>query len=348
MSEPVTIVIPHFKAEILVDCLQSLYDHTPTPIHVIVVDDGPDAPSISRAREQFPQVEILRNETNLGFSASCNRGLDRAQTRYAVLLNDDTQVTHDWLRPLLEAAEGDSAVAACQPKLLSATNPGMFDYGGAAGGHIDHLGYTFCRGRIFGHVEADEGQYDESVPLFWACGSALFLRLSAVREVGLLDLDFFMHFEEIDLCWRLRLAGHRILAVPQSVVIHHSGFSLPPQSYTKSYLNHRNNLVTLYKNLPASRLLWLLPLRFCLEFLSSFLYFASGSWRLVPAPYAALLWMITHPFNLHRRRRASRGLRRAEAARDDRLAVYRGSILVQYFLLRRRTAAAIMPESPTP
>ena len=346
LDEQVTIVIPHYRAEILVDCLQSLYEHTATPIRVIVVDDGPDAPSISRARERFPQIKVLRNESNLGFSASCNRGLNEARTRYAVLLNDDTRVTDDWLSPLLEAAEQDPAIAACQPKLMSATHPGMFDYGGAAGGHIDSLGYTFCRGRILGHIEADEGQYDESVPLFWACGSALFLRVAAVREVDMLDLDFFMHFEEIDLCWRLRLAGHRVLSVPKSVVIHHSGFTLPPDSYGKSYLNHRNNLVMLYKNSPASRLLWLLPLRLGLELLATLLYIAGGSWRLVPAPFAALVWIFTHPFNLHRRRRASRKLVHTKFD-PDRSAIYRGSILLQYFLLRRRTAASIMKSSRT-
>ena len=346
MSEPVTIVIPHLRAEILVDCLESLFEHSGLSIRVIVVDNGPDAPSLRAARERFPQIEVLRNERNLGFSQACNRGLAEASTRYAVLLNDDTRVTPDWLRPLVEVTEADPMIAACQPKLLSASQTGMFDYGGAGGGHIDRLGYTFCRGRVFDYLEADEGQYDEPVPLFWACGSAIFLRVAAAREVGLLDQDFFMHFEEIDLCWRLRLAGYRIMAVPDSVVIHHSGFSLPPHSYTKSYLNHRNNLVALYKNLPAERLVWLLPLRLCLEFLSAALYLASGSWRLVPAPLVSFLWIVTHPANLHRRRRASRALARAGTDRS-REGVYDGSILLQYFVFRRRTAGAIMGKDAT-
>lgn len=344
MSEKVTIIIPHFSAEILVDCLESLYEHTETPIRVIVVDDGPDAPSIHRAKEQFPQIEVMRNYSNLGFSASCNRGLEATQSPYAVLLNDDTRVTAGWLNPLISAADTDPDLGACQPKLKSAIDPEMFDYGGAAGGLIDSLGYTFCRGRILDHIEKDTGQYDRQVPLFWACGSALFLRMSAIREVGFLDLGFFMHFEEIDLCWRLNLAGHRVMAVPSSIVMHYSGFSLPPRSYRKLYLNHRNNLVALCKNLSAPRLAWLMPVRVCLEVVAALRYAASGSWRLAPAPIAALLWILAHPHNLWRRRRTSRRLVKP-GTHSYADTVYRGSILFQYFLRRRRTASAIL-ESP--
>ncbi|MFH1568250.1 MAG: glycosyltransferase family 2 protein [Gemmatimonadota bacterium] len=345
MEEPVTIVIPHYRAEVLVDCLASLFACPDWPIRVLVVDDGQNAPSLQRAAARFAPIEILRNPANLGFSASCNRGLEAADTTYAVLLNDDTRVSAGWLRPLVRACESDAAVAACQPKLLSATHAGCFDYGGGAGGYIDRLGYTFCRGRLFDHLETDEGQYDRQVPLFWACGSAMFLRLAAVRQVGLLDLDFFMHFEEIDLCWRLQLAGYRIVAVPSSVVHHHSGFSLPPRSYLKAYLNHRNNLVTLVKNMPAARLARVLPLRLLLEAASVLAYAARGDWRLAPAPVAALVWCASHPGNLARRRRQSRSLVRLGA--DDQVrGVYPGSAAVQYYLRGRRRSLDLVPEDP--
>ena len=345
LSEPVTIVIPHFRAEVLVDCLEAVYEHTHWPIRVIVVDDGPDAPSLQRARQRFPAVEVLRNDANLGFSRSCNRGLKAAQTRYAVLLNDDTLVADGWLRPLVEMAESDATIAACQPKLLSAVETDTLDYSGGAGGYIDSLGFTFCRGRIFDHLEKDEGQYDGVVPLFWACGTALFLRLEPAREVGLLDVGFFMHFEEIDLCWRLRLAGHRIVAVPASTVLHHSGWSLPPDSYAKKYLNHRNNLVVLFKNLPWIRLMWLLPVRAALEFAAAAGYLLSGKWRVALAPLAGLAWLLTHPVDLLQRRRRSQAVRAAgvPAMRPD--GVYAGSILVQYFLRGRRTASALIAEN---
>jgi len=338
VSEKVTIVIPHFRAEVLLDCLASLYDHSDWPIHVIVVDDGGNAPSMQQAARDFPQIEILRNERNIGFSGSCNRGLQAAQSRYAVLLNDDTRVTAGWLKPLVTRADSDPHIAACQPKLLSATEPGYFDYGGGSGGYIDALGYTFCRGRLLNYRERDEGQYDEEVALFWACGSALFLRVEAARELGFLDLHYFMHFEEIDLCWRLQLAGHRIWAVPSSVVYHHSGFSLPPASFRKTYLNHRNNLVMLCKNQTLSRLLWLLPLRLALEILACGGYLSSGQWSSVFAPLAAVLWCLTHPLNIYRRRRRSRAQQRAQSLDG----VYAGSLLYQYYVRGVRRAADLM------
>jgi GT2 family glycosyltransferase len=343
VTPDVTVVIPHYRADVLSDCLESLFAHTDLPFHVMVIDDGPDAPSICRARAVFPQIEILRNERNLGFCAACNRGLQTVRTRYAVLLNDDTRVTPGWLAPLLEAAERDPSIAACQPKLLSATDPDRFDYAGGAGGYIDCFGYTFCRGRLFDHREQDQGQYDRSAPLFWACGSAMFLRVEAVREVGLLDVDYFMHFEEIDLCWRLHLAGYSIAAVPASVVYHYSGFSLPPASFRKVYLNHRNNLVLLCKNLAFGRLLWIGPVRLGLELFTTFTSLLRGDWPRTAAPLAALLWCLFHPLQLLRRRRHSQSLRRVSDA-AIRHGVYRGSIVFQYFARRVRAASQLIPE----
>jgi hypothetical protein len=341
VSEAVTIVIPHFRAEVLYDCLASLFEHSDHPIRVLVVDDGDNAPSLQRAETAFPQIEILRNERNLGFTGSCNRGLDATQTRYAILLNDDTRVEPNWLGPLVAMAESDSRIAACQPKLRAATEPELFDYGGGAGGYIDTLGYTFCRGRLFDSRERDDGQYDAPVVLFWACGSALFLRVDAAREIGFLDLDFYMHFEEIDLCWRLQLAGYQIRAVPQSVVFHHSGFSLPPASYRKTYLNHRNNVIMLCKNQTMRRLLWVLPLRISLDFLAMVNYLCRGQWSSGLATGVAWLWCLTHPRNINRRRRQSQTTRRVATARDG---VYAGSVLYQHFARGVKRASALMPE----
>ena len=341
MSEAITIVIPHFRAAVLYDCLASLYKYSDHPIRVLVIDDGGNAPSLQRAMAAFPQIEILRNERNLGFTGSCNRGLAATQTRYAILLNDDTRVEPNWLGPLVAMAESDPRIAVCQPKLRSATEPDFFDYGGGAGGYIDALGYTFCRGRLFDSRERDEGQYDAPVALFWACGSALFLRVAAAREVGFLDLDYFMHFEEIDLCWRLQLADYQIRAVPQSVVFHHSGFSLPPASFRKTYLNHRNNLVMLCKNETSAQLLWLLPLRLGLEFFAVANYLRQGQWSSVLAPCLAWLWCLTHLRNIYRRRRQSQATRRVATARDG---IYRGSILYQHFARGVNSASALIPE----
>ncbi len=343
MSEPITIVIPHYRAEVLCDCLESVFAHSDLPIQVIVVDDHPDAPSIERARRQFRQIEILRNERNLGFSGSCNRGLAAARTRYAILLNDDTRVAPNWLSPLVQAAESDPCIAACQPKLLSATDPDTFDYGGGAGGYIDRLGYTFCRGRLFDHREPDAGQYNQPVYLFWACGSALFLRLEAARRLDFLDLDYYMHHEEIDLCWRLQLAGHRIVAVPTSVVYHHSGFSLPPDSFRKNYYNHRNSLVLAFKNMAPSQLLWIWPLRLGLDLVASLVFLLQRQWHKVLAPVAGLFWCLTHPRNLWQRRRHSQSRRKVHPA-SLHLGIYAGSAVFQYFVRGVRASKELMPE----
>ena len=340
-AEPITVVIPHYRADVLSECLESVFTRSNHPIHVIVVDDGPDAPSIRTAMDRYPQIEVLRNERNLGFCASCNRGLEASRTTYAVLLNDDTRVAENWLPPLVQALEEDASVGACQPKLLSATDPDYFDYGGGCGGYIDRLGFTFCRGRIFASRERDEGQYEASVSLFWACGSALCLRLDAARQVGLLDPDYVAHFEEIDLCWRLQHAGYRIVAVPQSTVYHHSGYSLSPSSFRKNYLNHRNNLTMLFKNLSIIQLLWVTPVRLSLEALAGPVYLLTGQWRSMLAPLAAFLWCLTHPLQLLRRRRQALSVRRPGA---HALGVYSGSLLFQYHLRRVRRASALMPE----
>lgn len=346
MRKTVTIVIPHYRAETLVDCLRSIFGNSSWPIRVIVVDDGGNAPSLQTARREFPDIEVIENDGNRGFSYSCNRGLGSAQTEYSVLLNDDTLVTKDWLGPLVATADADTSIAACQPKLLSATLKNTFDYSGGAGGYIDRWGYTFCRGRVLDSVERDEGQYDSPTDVFWACGSALFVRTEAVRRVGLMDLDFFMHFEEIDLCWRLRLAGYRLVAVPGSIVFHHAGWSLPFESYRKSYLNHRNNLVMLFKNLPFTRLMWLMPARMILELAAAINYLISGRSQLAAAPVAAIAWCLFHPLSLIRRRQNSRAVC-VPGAKVDRRGVYEGSILVQYFLRRRRRCSSFMAEEET-
>ena len=343
MNDSVTVVIPHYRSATLESCLASVFAHSDVKVAVIVVDDGPDAPSLQQARAAFPQVRILRNERNLGFSASCNRGLKAADTRFAVLLNDDTRVTAGWLSPMVDAAEADPGIAVCQPKLLSATKAGTFDDGGGAGGYMDQLGYPFCRGRLLFHQEKDLGQYDCCRPLFWACGSAMFIRLEALAKVGYLDLDYFMHMEEIDLCWRLRDAGYRIMAVPSSTVFHYSAWSLPPESFRRAYLKHRNNLAMICINMDWRSLWWVLPSRVPLEALAALGYLAKREWKHVAAPLAAAMWILLHPFNLWSRRRRSRASA-APASRRNLEGLFRGSILFQYYFKGVRVASALMSE----
>lgn len=215
-----------------------------------MVDNGSTDNSIEILSREFPQVLTLLFPRNYGFAEGYNRALDELDYEYAVLLNSDVEVTPRWLEPLLEFVENHPDVAACQPKIRALREPEKFEYAGAAGGFIDRYGYPFCRGRLFGTLEIDRGQYNAPLDIFWASGAALFVRTAVYRTVGGLDPLFFAHMEEIDLCWRIHLAGHRIVVVPQSTVYHQGGASLDAANPQKTYLNFRNNLLMLHKNLP--------------------------------------------------------------------------------------------------
>ena len=217
---------------------------------VWVADNGSTDGSAEMVEAEFPAVRVLRLDCNYGFAEGYNRALREVEADYAVLLNSDVEPTSGWLRPLAEYMDAHPEAAACQPKVLSYHQKDHFEYAGACGGFIDRYGYPFCRGRLFGTLETDCGQYDDPLDIFWASGAALFVRTAVYREVGGLDPGFFAHMEEIDLCWRIHLAGYRIAVVPQSRVHHQGGASLDAANPQKTYLNFRNNLLMLHKNLP--------------------------------------------------------------------------------------------------
>ena len=344
----VSIIIPHYLGDILSDCLKSVYERTrDVPFEVIVADDQPcDDGSLGRALERFPDIRVVKTQgdTPKGLAAGCNRGLEVARGRYAMLLNNDVEVSDGWLSALVAAADADGTIGACQPKVLSIRERGRFDYGGAAGGMMDVMGYPFCLGRIFDVVEADGGQYDRPREIFWAIGGAMFLRMSSLAKTGPMDEAFYMHMEEIDLCWRLHLAGFRIVSVPRSEVYHYGGWSLGAERFQKVYLNHRNALVLMLKNYALSRLVWVFPLRVCLELGTLLLAVLKRDWKHPLGALCGLAWILTHPLNILRRRRAAQ---RARAVSDREVAakMYRGSVAFQYFLRGVRTSKALLGES---
>lgn len=255
MKKPVAVIILNWNGEkLLSEFLPSVDRFTPRRIaDVIVADNGSTDGSLGLLRRDFPDVTVLPFDKNLGFAAGYKRALRETGYRYTVLLNSDVAVKDDWLTPLFDYLEAHPDVAACQPKIRSYRNPAMFEYAGAAGGFLDRNGYPYCRGRIFASVEPDNGQYDDTVDVDWASGACLMVRTADYEAVGGLDASFFAHMEEIDLCWRLRRSGRRVVAVGDAAVFHLGGGSLPAENPRKTYLNFRNNLLMLRKNLPAGR-----------------------------------------------------------------------------------------------
>ena len=223
-------------------------------VEVCVADNSSTDESVAWVQASCPDVRLIVLDKNYGFADGYNKALQQVEAEYVVLLNSDVEVTPHWLDPMLSYMEEHADVAACQPKIRSERNKEYFEYAGAAGGYLDKYGYPFCRGRIFDVVEKDAGQYDTVRPIFWATGAALFIRLKDYREVGGLDGRFFAHMEEIDLCWRLRSRGRKLVCVPQSVVYHVGAATLKKENPRKTFLNFRNNLLMLYKNLPEKDL----------------------------------------------------------------------------------------------
>ena len=217
---------------------------------VVVADNASTDDSVECLRQHHPDVPLIVLEKNWGFADGYNQALAHIEAEYYVLLNSDVEVTHHWLTPLVEFMDSHADVAACQPKLLAVHDHDSFEYAGACGGFIDRYGYPFCRGRIFDTVEQDNGQYDTAAEVFWATGACLMVRSNDYWEVGGLDGRFFAHNEEIDLCWRLRQRGRKVYCLPDSQVYHVGGGTLPKSNPHKTYLNFRNNLTMLYKNLP--------------------------------------------------------------------------------------------------
>jgi len=236
---------------------------------VYVADNASTDNSLALLRTEFPSVGIIELDKNWGFAEGYNKALQQIDAEYYLLLNSDIEVTHHWLTPLIEMMDAHADIAACQPKLLSIFDRDQFEYAGASGGYLDRYGYPFCRGRIFDTVERDNGQYDYPADVLWATGAALMIRSKDYWEVGGLDGRFFAHSEEIDLCWRLRIRGRRIVCLPESRVYHVGGGTLPKSNPMKTYLNFRNNLTMLYKCLPDRELKPVMRWRWFLDYLAA-------------------------------------------------------------------------------
>jgi hypothetical protein len=249
--------------------LPSVLQYSRDEATIYVADNASTDDSLVMLREHFPEVQLIELEKNWGFAEGYNKALRQVEAEYYLLLNSDIEVTHHWLTPMTELLDTHQDIAACQPKLLSIFDKDMFEYAGASGGYLDKYGYPFCRGRIFETVERDNGQYDDQTDVLWATGAALMIRSKDYWAVNGLDSRFFAHNEEIDLCWRLRIRGRRIVCVPDSYVYHVGGGTLPKGNPMKTFLNFRNNLTMLYKCLPEEELKAVMRWRWWLDYLAA-------------------------------------------------------------------------------
>lgn len=280
----VAVVILNWNGEqMLRDFLPSVVEHSVLPeamgeAVVYVADNGSTDGSLALIAEKFPMVKTIVFEENYGFADGYNKAFEQIDTEYAVLLNSDVEVTPGWLLPLVEYMNTHQQVAACQPKLMAYHHKEEFEYAGAMGGFLDRYGYPYCRGRIFDTVEKDHHQYDTDVPLLWATGACLMVRLPIYKKVGGLDGRFFAHMEEIDLCWRLRCRGYEVRSVASSVVYHVGGATLNAGNPRKTFLNFRNNLLMLYKNLPEHDLSRVLFVRGLLDYVAAAMFVVKGEW----------------------------------------------------------------------
>ena len=332
MSRVAIVILNWNGKSFLEKFLSGVIANSPAYAEVLVADNASTDDSVNYLKQNFPAIRIIRNKTNGGFAQGYNDALAQVDSEYFVLLNSDIEVTPGWLDPLISLLDSDKEVAACQPKLRAFHHKDEFEYAGAAGGFIDKWGYPFCRGRLFDTYEKDLGQYDDQCEIAWATGACLVIRKSDWELADGLDPDFFAHMEEIDLCWRLRNLGRKIMYCPDSVIYHVGGGTLNKTSPRKTYLNFRNNLILLTKN-HASRFFWLkIFLRMSLDGVAAFRFLFSGDakhfWAVVKAHF-------NYWFSLGKTISKRRKIRK-EISVFATSCIYRGNIVVEYFLRGRK------------
>ena len=305
---------------------------------IIVGDNASNDDSISFLQQHYPKIQIIKNLTNEGFAGGYQTVLKQVEADYFVLLNSDVEVTKNWIAPIIDWMESDEKLAACQPKIRSYHQPEMFEYAGAAGGFIDKNGFLFCRGRVFNCCEKDEAQYENRGEVFWATGAALFVKAKAFHLVGGLDAFFFAHVEEVDLCWRLKNAGFKIGYCPQSTVYHVGGGMLPQGNPKKTYLNFRNSLFLLFKNLPAKKIPLLFLKRTVLDMLAAMVALKEGKYKDTWAVMKAHFYFYCHLSFLIKTRKAMKklGVFTKDSFDENTAGFYNQSIVWDFFIKKKK------------
>ena len=330
----IVVVILNFNGKSFLEKFLHTTIKYSSPHEIYVADNGSTDNSIEYLKSNFPSIKIIDNKFNFGYAKGNNEPLKQISAEYFVLLNNDVEVTENWLTPLLNLMQSDTKIAACQPKLLDYSNKNTFEYAGGSGGFIDKYAYPFCRGRIFNTIEEDKKQYDSACEVFWASGACLCVNADAFWKAGGLDEDFFAHMEEIDLCWRLKNLGYKIYIEPSSIIYHVGGGTLNKLSSQKTFLNFRNNLITLTKNHPPKYLFLKFIFRLNLDGIAAFKFLLSGE----PKHFFAVLRAhFAYYFSLSNTLKKRKALKKIEGFKFNLSCVYKGNIVMEYFVRGKKT-----------
>ncbi len=335
-SPRVAVVILNWNGRnFLESFLPSVIASTYPGLKIIVADNASTDQSVEFLQSNYPLVSLIQNDKNYGFAEGYNRVIALLDFEYFILLNSDVEVSSNWIEPVIDFMESDINIAVAQPKILSYSKRNNFEYAGAAGGYLDALGYPFCRGRIFDTVEEDLEQYDDSSEIFWASGAAFFIKRKYWLETGGFDPDFFAHMEEIDLCWRLKNLGYKIVFCPKSKVFHVGGGTLNAESPFKTFLNFRNNLVMLQKNLNSVNAFLIIFIRFWLDLLSLIKYLVDGKPQNALAISKAHFYFFAHLF---------KNIKKAgeiNKSKFNSAGFYKVSIVWEYFIRKKKTFSSL-------
>ncbi len=348
-KKSVGVVILNYNGkEHLKNFLPSVLKTTYSKTKIWVADNASTDDSVAFLKNEYPSIELLQLTDNQGYAGGYNESLAliEGEVDYYVLLNSDVEVTPNWLEPIVDLMSADKGIVACQPKILSYHKKTHFEYAGAAGGWMDSLGYPFCKGRIFDELEVDKNQYDEPSEIFWASGACMVIRADKFHALGGLDNSYFAHMEEIDLCWRMKNAGYKIMSCPQSIVYHLGGGTLDYESPRKTFLNFRNSLATLLKNQRKRKLLWLIPLRLLLDGLAGVKFLFDGKWRNTLAIIKAHFGFYGMIPNLLDKRLKNRKRINANVfgSKYNSAGVYEGSVVWDFYLRKKRTFSEVVFE----
>ena len=336
MTKTAVVILNWNGRKFLEKFLPSVITFSKEDAEIIIADNASSDDSLEFMQKEYPEIRVIKNAENGGFSKGYNDALSQIDADFYVLLNSDIEVTPHWIKPIITLMESDKTIAVRQPKLLSYAEPEKFEYAGAAGGFIDKYGYPFCRGRIFQNLETDNGQYDNVCEIFWASGAAMFVRADLYHKYGGLDNDFFAHMEEIDFCWRLKNEGYKVMYCPDSKVFHVGGGTLPKNNSKKTYLNFRNNFYLLYKNLPSDKLLKVFIIRLLLDFVAGIKFLTEGGYKDL---FAVVKAHFSFYFSIKKNFK-----KRKSISQKNVTEMYNGNIVWEHYIRKKKIFSELNPE----